>query len=303
MYEGGSQGTSCWRQFYDWWRQVPLHTKSLFWCINILYLASSLLIYLPYELAMFPYFVYEYQIWRMITGPIVFFDFFTLCLGIFLYMPLASKKERELGTVRYTLLFFINSILVSSILVSMAMLFSTVFGLQSLRGMYMLGTLPYYMIELVSDCHRDPELPRNFLGCIQLRAKYVPWVILVIFSFISQGLISFNMIAGITVGYLHCKGWLRKLYIRGSTAQQLEASILFYAPAKASNFAKVQDEDSFDDDHVDYLQRLDYPTHNTDESEMINNIENMESDSFEDSGERFFPEPRDDRGIEMAPRT
>jgi hypothetical protein len=73
-------------------------------------------------------------------------------------------KETKLGTVRYSLYFFISSIIIHFCYAALTCLFR--FNYQGPVTDMSYGVLPIFIAEMISDCISHPEEPRSYLSSL-----------------------------------------------------------------------------------------------------------------------------------------
>jgi membrane associated rhomboid family serine protease len=88
---------------------MPLFIKIVLLSTIILYILNLFILYVALYLADIPYFtVYYCQIWRLITTPFITTGILSIIFSLLFWYKDAVKLERDIGTVKYILIFFMN---------------------------------------------------------------------------------------------------------------------------------------------------------------------------------------------------
>ena len=208
---------------------IPLFIKCYFIITLILYLFnlifSSVSFYLINHAS---YTILKFQIWRLITSVFITTSIIQIIIAFLVWVKYASLLEMSLGTIKYTLIFFMNSIciqILNIIFYSFFSLFSnTVFNsekkLQKNSGLW--GIV---MCEMTLLCVNNPESPMKlFFLPYTVKAKIYPLVLVSIF-FISNGLkLDVEIISGLVYGLIYFYFLKTKLQISDTFVQNLEIS-------------------------------------------------------------------------------
>jgi hypothetical protein len=145
-------------------------------------------------------------------------DILTLLFSLFSYIPSGIMEENSMGTLPLVIRFIKLTVFINVIF----SVFCLTFGLTlapSLLNMSCMGLWPIIFCDMVIQCYQQPDMPRG-LCClpIQVKSKWYPLILIVIFSAIFGPQLSF--FAGLGVGYLHVYGYLKWME---SSAQSLRA--------------------------------------------------------------------------------
>ena len=169
----------------------------------ILYLINFIIPYVALLLADIPYYtIYYIQIWRLITTPFMTTNLFSVIFSIFFWYDKASKLEKEIGTIKYMLVFFMNSICIQIILMLLLsfIIQSKTPLLMKLRGGVVRneGLWPILLCDITLLCLSNPNenMQFRFFPCV-IKAKYYPLFLFLIFTIISGFNIDFESMCGI----------------------------------------------------------------------------------------------------------
>lgn len=102
-----------------------------------------------------------------------------------------------------------------------------------------MGLWPLLFVDLVIQCMGAPEQEMN-LCClpIQIKAKYYPPVLLLIFCLFTGG-VQLCLVAGAVVGYMYHYGLLDRIKLSNAKATLWEGGRLFGSSAQSESFIKA----------------------------------------------------------------
>lgn len=192
----------------NWWNGVPLFSKFILvvtvsTCIYFFYP----IVFLYFELCYHPSYAFSgLKFWQFFTFPYVSLGPFTAIFSLCSYIPLSSKREKALGTLRFFLYFVLKNFMIALIYTP---LFYIVYAAEYPENyffiyyfsFYLSGLFPATMVELILVYNENIDDLSNFLIFpIQLKRKYHPWVFFLICLIIFGAFL--KLIAGVIVGYL-----------------------------------------------------------------------------------------------------
>ena len=215
---------------------LPFFVKIVTSSTVILYLINFIIPYVAYLLAQIPYFtIYYFQIWRIFTTPFMTTSLLSVIFSIFFWYDKASRLEKEIGTIKYMLIFFMNSFFIQIIFCIIMLLLS--FILRSERPLRMKitnvgirndGIWPILLCDITLLCLSNPNenIYFRFLPC-NIKAKYYPLILFLIYTFISQFHIDLENLCGIGFGFLYHYYLRNRLNISNNLAEKIGNSCLF----------------------------------------------------------------------------
>ena len=208
------------------WANIPLFVKFYFTVTSILYLLNLPIKCISYYLINIPsYTIFHFQLWRLITSVFITTNIFQIILAFFVWVKNASLLETSLGTIKYSLIFFVNAIciqLINTIIISIVSLINNNIFNPEIKSKKNSGIWGIVMCEMT-------------LLCI----KIYP-IILVILFFISNYLeIDVEIISGIIYGVIYFFLLKTKLQISDSFVQKLESNSLFKKMSGIKGFISV----------------------------------------------------------------
>lgn len=232
----GDCSTNCREKISRIWDSNPLFVQFIIVCTLVLYVLNLFLPFISLIFADIPYFtVFYFQIWRLFTSVLMTTGIFSIIFGFIFWVREASSLERSMGTIKYLLVFFINSVLIQVIYCVMmgfiALLFRNINIMKtklSIGGVRNEGLWPIIMSEITLLCMSNPEAGMHFFffPC-EIKAKYYPFVLFGIFTLLSNFHIDFEVLSGILYGVLYHFYLKNHLQISDSFVQKLENHSLF----------------------------------------------------------------------------
>ena len=226
------------------WANIPLFVKFYFIVTTILYLLNLPIKFISYSLINIPsYTILHFQLWRLLTSVFITTNIFQIILAFFVWVKNASLLETSLGTIKYSLIFFVNAIciqLINTIIISIVSLINNNIFNPEIKSKKNSGIWGIVMCEMTLLCISNPESPMKLLLLpFTVKAKIYP-IILVILFFISNYLeIDVEIISGIIYGVIYFFLLKTKLQISDSFVQKLESNSLFKKMSGIKGFISV----------------------------------------------------------------
>jgi membrane associated rhomboid family serine protease len=226
------------------WANIPLFVKFYFIVTTILYLLNLPIKFISYSLINIPsYTILHFQLWRLLTSVFITTNIFQIILAFFVWVKNASLLETSLGTIKYSLIFFVNAIsiqIINIIIISIGSLINSNISNPEIKSKKNSGIWGIVMCEMTLLCISNPESPMKLLLLpFTVKAKIYP-IILVILFFISNYLeIDVEIISGIIYGVIYFFLLKTKLQISDSFVQKLESNSLFKKMSSIKGFISV----------------------------------------------------------------
>ena len=173
----------------------------------------------------------QYQLWRLITTSFITTNLINMILGFIVWTKDAISLERSLGTIRYIFIFILNSIFINLISCFLTFLFSDNF--QSLHYLYVhkvnnSGIWPIIICETTLLCLNNPDSKIKILFVPSpVKAKYYPFIIIILLILINNFRINFQIISGFFYGITYYFLLQNRLTISEGLTKKLERSCLF----------------------------------------------------------------------------
>ena len=226
------------------WLNIPLFIKCYFIITIILYLLSLPLKIIPFYLINNPsYTIMHFQLWRLVTSVFITTNIFQIILAFFVWVKYASLLEISLGTIKYTLIFFINSIciqLINIVIIFISSLINKKIFSTELKGKRNSGLWGIVMCEMTLLCVSNPESPMKLLLLpFTVKAKIYPIILVLMFVLVNYLEVDVEIISGIIYGLVYFYFLKSKLQISDSFVQKLETSVLFKWMGNIKGFISV----------------------------------------------------------------
>ena len=231
----GDMCTDCKNFIGNIFNSMPFFVKIVISSTIILYLINFFVPYVALFLADIPYFtVYRIQLWRLFTTPFITTGLISVIFSIILWYSKASRLEKEIGTIKYMLIFFMNSFFIQILYCCLMLLFSLIIRSQipmkmkvTQYGVRNEGIWPILLCDITLLCLSNPEenMKFRFFPCV-IKAKYYPLILFLIFTIISGFVIDFENLCGIGFGFLYHYFLKNKLQISNNLATKLANSFL-----------------------------------------------------------------------------
>ena len=226
------------------WLNIPLFIKCYFIITIILYLLSLPLKIIPFYLINNPsYTIMHFQLWRLVTSVFITTNIFQIILAFFVWVKYASLLEISLGTIKYTLIFFMNSIciqLINIIIIFISSLINKKIFSTELKGKRNSGLWGIVMCEMTLLCVSNPESPMKLLLLpFTVKAKIYPIILVLMFVLSNYLEVDVEIISGIIYGLVYFYFLKSKLQISDSFVQKLETSVLFKWMGNIKGFISV----------------------------------------------------------------
>ena len=231
-----------------WWNSVPLFIKFIMISTSILYILNLFIPYISFFFSNIPYYtIFKIQIWRLITNAFITTSLLNILFAFISWIKDACALENSMGTIKYMLIFFINSILIQIIYSLILILISIIIQNKSVLKLNLIGRnvennglWPIIMSELTLLCMMNPESPmRVFFFPCEVKAKYYPIILFLLFMLFNGMQIDFAVLSGILYGFLYHYFLRNKLQISDQYIQKLEKSFLFKWMVKMNGFVSL----------------------------------------------------------------
>jgi len=227
------QGTSYIKSIKDWLSTCPAFTKTIYYIVVIL-MIPNLLFGGAYFFGNSPHKVVDrFQIYRLVTSPFCFWGIIEQIFCLFAYLPVSAKLEKEWGTTRTAVDFFLKNLVINIcwIILSFSFNFWTV---------TCYGLLPSLFALLMRDLANPEEVKSFMCFPVQIKTKYYPAALWILVSILT-GRLRFDCLVGMLVGYVYLK-WLNKSYYSFLNTRRMVAwteTCFFSRIKKSPNFIET----------------------------------------------------------------
>ena len=230
---------------------LPLFIKLFLFISIILYLLNIFIPFISLIFANIPYYtIFFVNIWRLITTSFITTNILSIIFSIYFWCQEAIKLEREIGTVKYMLIFFMNSFFIQLIYTILSLLFSIIMRSTTLLKIKMKksgvrndGLWPILLCDLTLLCLSNPEEPQKFyFFSFTLKAKYYPLFLFAFFTIISGFRIDLEILCGIGFGFLFHFHLKKKLLLSNDFVNIIENSPLCKWMKNLKGFTCIREE-------------------------------------------------------------
>ena len=215
---------------------MPLFIKIVVFSTIILYILNLFIPYVAFYLADIPYYtIYYFQIWRLITTSFMTTGILSIIFSLLFWYKEAVKVEKATGTIKYMLIFSMNTFFIQILYCLLMLLISLVIRNKvvllmkiSMVGVRNAGLWPIILCDLTLLCLSNPEAPMKiFIFPCVIKAKYYPFVLFLFFTIISRFNIDFESLCAIGYGLLYHYYLKSRLTITNTFALKVENSWAF----------------------------------------------------------------------------
>ena len=231
-----------------WWNSIPLFVKFIISSTIIFYILNLFISYISLILANIPLLtIYKFQLWRLVTNVFITTSLLNIIFAFLSWIKDAIALENSMGTLKYMIIFFINSIFIQIIYCFILFICYLLINNKSILALNVMmgqvennGLWPLIMAELTLLCMTNPEIPmRVFFFPCEVKAKYYPIVLFFLFMMFNGMQIDFGVLSGIIYGFLYHYFLRNKLQITDQFIQKLETSFLFKWMVKLNGFISL----------------------------------------------------------------
>ena len=212
---------------------IPFFVRLVIITNVILIIANIFLPHVSFYLSNIPALtIKQYQLWRLITTSFITTNLINMILGFIVWTKDAISLEKTLGTIRYIFIFILNSIFINLISCFLAFLFSSE-NFQILHYSYVhkvnnSGIWPIIICETTLLCLNNPDSKIKLLFVPSpVRAKYYPFIIIILLTLINNFRINFGIVSGFFYGIIYYFLLQNKFSISEGVTKKLEKSCLF----------------------------------------------------------------------------
>jgi membrane associated rhomboid family serine protease len=223
---------------------IPLFIKCYFIITLVFYILNLKLTFISYYLINVPTFtILRFQIWRLITSVFITTNIFQIILAFFVWVKYASLLETSLGTIKYTLIFLVNTFCIQVLNLIIYPFFSLVskksFNTE-IKSRKNSGLWGIVMCEMTLLCVSNPESPMKLLLIpYTVKAKIYPIILVLMFILVNYLEIDVEIISGVIYGFIYFYYLKTKLQISDTFVQTLETNNAFKWLSNFKGFISV----------------------------------------------------------------
>ena len=208
---------------------IPLFIKCYFIITTVFYILNLKLTFISYYLINVPAFtILRFQIWRLITSVFITTNILQIILAFFVWVKYASLLETSLGTIKYTLIFLVNTFCIQVLNLIIYPFFSLVYKKSfnsEIKSKKNSGLWGIVMCEMTLLCVSNPESPMKLLLIpYTVKAKIYPIILVLMFILVNYLEIDVEVISGVIYGFIYFYYLKTKLQISDTFVQKLETN-------------------------------------------------------------------------------
>lgn len=222
--EPNDQGPSWSGSISDWWKRVPLFTRFILYTSIFFYITSWISLGFVLFFCNIPYYTLdEFHLWTLFTTVFINLDLLNLLFAFWSWLDLSAKLEIQSGTILYMLNFLAHNVLIQ--MLYLTIIYFLCFLYTPFYRQYSAGLWPLIMALITNECLKTPDGDSYFF--CQIKNKYYPWVLFLLFLVFNQFVLQVDVLAGILFGYLDFYYIGKYIAISQKTALWLENSCMF----------------------------------------------------------------------------
>ena len=195
------------------WNNIPIFIKTLFITTMVLYILDKLFDdSFSFNFSNITYLsIHQIEIWRLFTTNFITTNFLKIFLGFVIWSKYASAVELSIGTIKYSLLFLINSLFIQLIYCIIIILLSKItrnelFLTNKVKRKYIenSGFWGIAMCEMTLFCLSNPDIHIILLLIpLTVKAKIYPFILMILFFIINRFNVDWEIISGAIYGLFY----------------------------------------------------------------------------------------------------
>ena len=237
--------TLVWAQFKELLSEIPFFIRFIIIIQLILFILNIFIKYISFYLSNIPsYIIYHYQLWRLITSSFITTNIINMIIGFIVWIKDAISFEKSLGTIRYILVFIINSIFINIIYCLISYLINYISKTKTnyleMNEVNNNGIWPIIICDITLLCINNPNSYIEFLfkPC-PIKAKYYPFFIIVLISLINKFRVNYEILSGFLYGIIYYYIFQNRLYFSDEFIKKLENSFCFKYLIRFGGFINI----------------------------------------------------------------
>ena len=152
------ESNDCRSNYRKLYNGIPLFIKVIILITLLLYILNILFSSISLYLSNVPYnTIYNYQIWRLFTTSLITTRIVNIIFAIIFWVKYASNLEAAIGTIKYSLIFIMNSILIQIIYTLLFFIISLIIKNEKILSLKInnkdqvdnCGIWPYIICEII----------------------------------------------------------------------------------------------------------------------------------------------------------
>lgn len=210
---------------------IPLFVKIIILINLILYAMNLAFSSISFYLSNIPFYtIYKYQIWRLFSTSLITTNIINVIFAILFWVKHASNLEDVMGTIRYFLIFILNSTIIQIIYTFIFYVISLIIKNKDFLKVKIdgkgkvnnSGIWPYIICELTLLSLSNPNHPIQFLFLPEFKAKFYPIIVIIFFCVLNNLSTDLEIIGGIIYAFIFHFLIKRKLRFSNNCIRKIE---------------------------------------------------------------------------------
>jgi membrane associated rhomboid family serine protease len=231
------------------WKNIPLFIRLITFITIILYVLNLFFPIISLKLSNIPYFtIFKMHLWRIISTILITTEILNILFSLIFWVKYASEIESSMGTIKYFIIFMMNSIIIQILYSIISCLIALIINnknylqekLKNKNEVMNSGLWPYIICELTLLSLSNPNQQMSFLffPC-QFRAKFYPLILFIIFSIMNSFIIDLEVLMGIIYAFIYHFFMKKKIKISDNFVRKIENSKVILCFTKMGGFVSV----------------------------------------------------------------
>lgn len=247
-FNGSQMCSDCKNCINSYLNSLPFFIKWVMILTLIFFLINLFTPFVAFYLANIPYLtVFHGQIWRLFTTAFITTGLINVIFSLLIFYRYSIQSEKDMGTVKYMLIFFRNCLFIGIIYCLIVSIISLIIrntilmkSKAMMGGVRNDGLWPILICEITVFCLSNPERDMRFFcfPCV-FKAKYYPLILFGIFTLLSNFNIDFEILSGIAFGFLGHYYLKNKIDITNNFALKVENSCFCRWMKNRSGFISI----------------------------------------------------------------
>ena len=211
--------------------EFPLFVKIIILITIIFNILNYIFPSISFYLSNIPFYtIYKYQFWRLFSSSLITTNAINVLFTILFWVKHASNLEDNMGTIKYLIIFSLNSTIIQIIFTLLFFIISLIIKnkdflknkINNKNKVDNIGIWPYIICELILLSLSNPNHPIKFLFFPEFKAKYYPILVLIIVCVLNSLPIDFEILSGIIYAFIYHFLIKKKIKISNNFVRKVE---------------------------------------------------------------------------------
>ena len=229
---------------------VPLFIKTLILITTALYIINIFAFNISLYISNIPFYtINKYQIWRIFSTSLMNTGIINIILSLVLWVKFGAILENTIGTILYLFIFIINSSFIQIIYSALISIISLIIGNKHILKLKIdnnnivinSGIWPYIICELTLLSLSNPNEIIKLFFFPELKARFYPIIVFVIFSLLNNLIIDLEVFCGILYAFIYHFLIKNKLKISKTFIKKIENTKFIKCFIKCGGFISIKE--------------------------------------------------------------